>query len=221
MRYPYIAYSPDIEIQPLFEGLKGTPLIIDMSNKGVIFEKMDVRDQCECQRRIEQLMSVGNHTWGISSYLENRQHLLSNCPQMVKEQRFYHLGLDIIVPLGTPLHAPLAATVEASSYEAGEGNYGGNVLLRHENSDYETFYSLYGHLNRKTLPSPGTLLRPGDTFGHIGDFCDNGNWFYHTHLQVITEKGLKQGYLSKGYCSGQDLAGMDDLCPAPLTLFRI
>ena len=221
MRYPYITYSPKFEIQPLFSRLEGEPLIVDMSNEGTIFEGMDVRDQRECQRRIDQLMADGKHTWGVSSYLENRKHLLSNCPQMVEEQRFYHLGLDIIVPLGTPLHAPLAATVEACSYESGEGNYGGNVLLRHESSDFETFYSLYGHLERKTLPAPGTLFRSGDIFAHIGDFSDNGNWFYHTHLQVITEKGLKKGYYSKGYCSSDELATIGDLCPAPLSLFRV
>jgi len=220
MRYPYIAYSPKVEIQPLFKGLRGNPLIVDMSNKGIIFEEMDVRDQLECQHRIDQLMAKGKHTWGVSSYLENRKHLLSNCPQMVKEQRFFHLGLDIIVPLGTPLYTPLPAKVVASGYEAGEGNYGGNVLLRHESPKFQTFYSLYGHLNKKTLPSLGTLFSAGEAFAQIGDFHENGNWFYHTHLQVITEKGMEQGYQFKGYGSAENLADMDALCPAPLLLFR-
>ena len=32
-------------------------------------------------------------------------------------------GLDVIVGLGTPLHAPLDATVAQSDYESGKGNY--------------------------------------------------------------------------------------------------
>ncbi|MBU2629875.1 MAG: hypothetical protein KKE61_14755, partial [Proteobacteria bacterium] len=71
------------------------------------------------------------------------------------------------------------------------------------------------------LPASGTLFKAGDPFAFIGDFHENGNWFYHTHFQVITQKGLDQGYLSKGYCSAGDLAEMDSLCPSPLSLFVI
>lgn len=221
MRYPYIVYSPKVALKPLFKGLKGEPLILDMSVEGHIFAGMDVRDQRECQRRIDRLMAEGSHSWGISSYLENREKLLADCPQMVEEQRFYHLGIDIIVPLGTPLHAPLAATIDASGYEAGEGNYGGYVLLRHQSPDFETFYSMYGHLRRDTLPAPGMSVDAGEIFAHIGDFNENGNWFYHTHLQIITEQGVVQGYRFKGYCSAADLALMGRLCPDPLPLFRM
>ncbi|MDF1525918.1 MAG: peptidoglycan DD-metalloendopeptidase family protein [bacterium] len=220
MRYPFIAYSPKVALNPLFKGLKGEPLILDMSVEGHVFAGVDVRDQREYQRRIDWLMAEGSHGWGISSYLENREKLLADCPQMVQEQRFYHLGIDIIVPLGTPLHAPLAATIETSGYEAGEGNYGGYVLLRHQSPDFETFFSFYGHLRPDTLPAQGMSVQAGEIFAHIGDFNENGNWFYHTHLQVITELGITQGYLSKGYCAAEDLAFMDRLCPTPLPFFR-
>ncbi|MDX2493667.1 MAG: peptidoglycan DD-metalloendopeptidase family protein [Desulfuromusa sp.] len=220
MRYPYIQYCDKVAIVPIFKDLKGAPLIVDMSDQGSIFDKMDVRDQQECQHRLDRLMA-GKFSWGVSSYLENRGRMLSDCPQMVKEQRFYHLGLDIIVPLGTPLHAPLAATVKESGYEAGEGNYGGYVLLQHESPEFETFYSLYGHLGKESLSAPGATYRAGEVFARIGDFHENGNWFYHTHLQIITAQGLEQGYLSKGYCSATDLTDIDRFCPAPLTMFRI
>jgi len=220
MKYPYIAYCPEIDIQPIFKNLTGDPLVIDMSVDSPIFDTIDVRDQKGFQTFLDDRMK-NNHTWGVASYLENREIVLSQCPQMVEEQRFYHLGLDIIVPLATPLHAPLDASVKESGYEAGEGNYGGNVLLKHESPDFDTFYSLYGHLNKERLPAAGTHFKAGDPFAFIGDFHENGNWFYHTHLQVITQKGFDQGYLSKGYCAAKDLAIMDSLCPSPLSLFKI
>lgn len=219
MRYPYIAYSPHIVIHPVFRGLEGEPLVVDMSNTSSIFDNMDVRDQKELQRRIDQMMA-GKFSWGVSSYLENRELVLSQCPQMVEEQRFYHLGLDIIVPLGTPLYSPLDATVAHSGYEEGQGNYGGHVMLAHESSHFETFYSFYGHLNREKLPKTGAKIPAGDLFAYIGDFHENGDWFYHTHLQVLTEKAVALGYISKGYCAAQDLAVMDTLCPSPLSLFN-
>jgi len=220
MRYPYIAYSKNIDIKPMFINLKGDPLVVDMSNHSSIFDDMDVRDQKKFQNRLESMME-NRYSWGVSSYLENREKVLSPCPQMVEEQRFYHLGLDIIVPLDTPLHAPLSAIVKDSGYEAGDGNYGGHVLLMHESTDFETFYSFYGHLNSEKLPARGTEYAAGDVFSYIGDFHENGNWFYHTHFQIITRKGYELGYLSKGYCAARDLAVMDSLCPSPLSLFRI
>ena len=220
MRYPYIAYSEKIEIHPVFKNLAGDPLIVDMSVDSPLFDIINVRDQKGFQKLLDDMMK-DQYGWGVSSYLENREIVLSQCPQMVEEQRFYHLGLDIIVPLGTPLHAPLDARVMESGYEAGEGNYGGHVLLMHESPYFETFYSFYGHLNKGKLPVIGTNFGPGEAFSCIGDFHENGNWFYHTHLQIITQKGVEQGYLSKGYCAAKDLAIMDSLCPSPLSLFRI
>jgi len=219
MKYPYIAYSPKVDIQPVFKNLTGDPIDVDLSVHSTLFDTMDVRDQKNFQHRLEDMMK-DQFTWGVSSYLENREVVLSQCPQMVEEQRFYHLGLDIIVPLATPLHAPLDAYVKESGYEAGEGNYGSYVLLMHKSPFFEPFYSFYGHLNRESLPAPGARIKAGEPFARIGDFHENGNWFYHTHLQVITQKGLDLGYLSKGYCTAADLCVMDSLCPSPLSLFK-
>ena len=220
MRYPYIAYSSQVNIEPIFKGLTGDPLVLDMSNTSPIYDGIDVRDQKTFQNRLNRMMG-GKYTWGLSSYLENRQRALSQCPQMVEDQRFYHLGLDVIVDVGTPLHAPLDAVVAHSGYEEGDGNYGGHVLLQHDSDFFETFYSFYGHLNKDQLPEKDQVVNVGDPFALIGDFHENGFWFYHTHLQVITQKGLELGYISKGYCSASDLDEMDMLCPSPLSLFRV
>ncbi len=220
MRYPYIAYSSRVEIHPLFSGLQGDPLIVDMSCKSPLFDGIDVRDQKRFQMRLDRLMHK-KFSWGVSSYLENREKILSNCSQMVKEQRFFHLGLDIIVPLDTALNTPLAAVVKASGYEKGDGNYGGYVLLAHQSSYFETFYSFYGHLNKNKLPPAGTVFKAGQSFAYIGDFHENGNWFFHTHMQILTQNAFDKGYISKGYCSAEDLAQINSLCPSPLSLFRI
>jgi len=218
--YPYNTYSEGLDIKPVFKGLTGGPLVLDMSVESPIFNQVDVLNQKVFQTYIYQLMK-DNYSWGIAAYLEDRQKVLSQYPQMVEEQRYYHLGIDIIVPLGTPLYAPLNSVVHISDYESGDGNYGAHVLLRHESPDFETFYSLYGHLDRQRLPKINSSLIAGEPFAFIGDFCDNGNWFYHTHLQILTQMGLDQGYLSKGYCALKDLKKMDKYCPSPLSLFKV
>ncbi len=220
MHYPFLLFSRKIEHRPLFKDLQGDPFIADLSGAGRLFGAVDRRDQQEFQRVLEHTMGT-EYSWGVGAYLENRATLLADCPQMVAEQRFIHLGLDIIVPLGTPLYAPLNSTVAESGYESGEGNYGGFVMLRHDSPHFQSFYSFYGHLRRSSLPAIVQTFAAGEPFAEIGDFNENGNWFHHTHLQVITAKGLDNGYIAKGYCSERDLAQMDSLCPSPLPLFKV
>jgi hypothetical protein len=219
MYYPFLLYSDKVTHRPVFTGLQGDPYIADLSPAGALLRGLDVRDQKGFQRVLDETMGTG-FNWGLSPYLERRDTLLGDCPQMVEEQRFIHLGLDVIVGLGTKLHAPLDAVVAASGYESGEGNYGGFVLLKHESPYFDTFYSLYGHLCKDRLPAVGRMFAAGAAFAEIGDFHENGNWFYHTHIQVITQKGLDRGYLSKGYCAEADLAEMNALCPSPVPLLR-
>lgn len=220
MYYPFLLYSPHVRHCPLFEGLAGDPYIADLSIDSPLLQGADPRDQERLQRVLDDAMGTA-HRWGVAPYLERRDTLLGDCPQMVSEKRFIHLGLDIIVPLGTALHAPLDAVVADSGYESGEGNYGAYVLLEHAASRFETFFSFYGHLSKDRLPAAGETFSAGAAFARIGDFHENGNWFYHTHLQVITRRGLDRGYLSKGYCCDADLTAMNDLCPSPIPLFRI
>jgi len=220
MYYPFLLYSPAIRHCPVFEGLAGDPYVADLSPASLLLEGLAPRDQEKMQTRLDREMARGGHSWGLAPYLEPRDTLLADCPQMVAEKRFLHLGLDVIVPLATPLHAPLDAVVEATGYEAGEGNYGGYVLLKHASAHFETFYSFYGHLCRSKLPDIGTSLAAGQAFAAIGDFHENGNWFYHTHLQVITAPGLAAGYVDKGYCAEKDLPCINDYCPSSIPLFK-
>ena len=220
MYYPFMLYCKKANHRPVFPGLTGDPFIADLSTRSPLLEGIDVRDQAELQRILDQKMG-SVYRWGISPYLERRDTLLGDCPQMVADQRFIHLGLDVIVDLGMTLHTPLDATVAESGYESGEGNYGGYVLLQHDSPWFETFYSFYGHLCKDRLPAAGQKFSAGMAFATIGDFHENGNWFHHTHIQVITRRGLEKGYASKGYCSENDLAEINDLCPSPIPIFRI
>jgi hypothetical protein len=220
MYYPFLLYSTRIKHGPVFFGLDGDPFIADLSTNSPLLWGIDVRDQEKLQRILDDQMG-SKYQWGVSPYMEHRNTLLADCPQMVADQRFIHLGLDVIVKVGTHLHAPLHATVVESGYESGEGNYGGYVLLKHEGPFFKTFYSFYGHLCKDRLPAPDDSFPAGTIFAEIGDFHENGNWFHHTHIQVITREGLELGYLHKGYCSEKDLGRMNDLCPSPIPIFKV
>ena len=149
-----------------------------------------------------------------TGYLEYRRDLLKDCPQMAQEGRYYHLGIDVAAPSGTSLYAPSDAEIVVSEYEAGAWNYGGVVVLRMGNQ-----YVLFGHLNPETLLSVGTMLLKGQKFAELGDESCNGGWFEHLHLQVLTQRGMDEGWMHKGYCSAADLPEMPLLCPDPAFIF--
>jgi hypothetical protein len=204
---------------PLIGDLSASdPFTLDLSETSSILHRFDIQDQRSVQQYIEQQFQEG-YTWGIGNYLEYREPLLKDIPQMRSTERYHHLGVDIIAPLGTPLYAPLEGDVVSSTFEEGKGNYGGIAMLRHT-GEFETFYSLYGHLDIDSLPIKGDVIQHGDTFAHMGGFHCNGDWFYHTHLQILTEAGLKQGWASRGYCTTEQLSTIDDYCPSPMFLFR-
>ncbi len=53
--------------------------------------------------------------------------------------------------MGTPVFAPLDGTVHASSGQRAPQDYGPVLVLRHETDDGTVFFTLYGHLSRKSL----------------------------------------------------------------------
>ena len=74
--------------------------------------------------------------------------------------------------------------------------WGGRVIVYNEQKD---LYVLYGHLNPSALPSLGAVVRKGESLGRLGSFEQNGGWFCHLHLQVMTHEFVNhfQGKLDK------------------------
>jgi len=214
--YPYSLFTADLRPVPLFER-SGDPYWLCLSAENGQILDLDPKDPAGFQKVIDR-ERTGLYSWGLAPYLEKRELILRHYPQMVKEERFYHLGVDIVLKQGTQLSAPLGGIVAEAGYEPGEGNYGGYVILEHTFSGSGHFYTLYGHLDPESVPGKGERLSAGDSLGRIGGFSVNGGWYTQTHLQIITESGADEGYLSKGYCSEYTLKRIHLLCPSPVPL---
>jgi len=216
MRYPECLNS--LCIHPLLgQQIQGDPFFIPITSENVALRTLDLMDQHKFQAYLDR--TYGNDAWGISDYLEYRESLLGHLPQMSVNKRYYHLGLDIIVPAGTALHSPLEGRVRQSGYESGRGNYGGYVLQYFE-GDFEPFYCLFGHLDINSLPMQNATLCAGEIFAHIGDYEENGNWFQHTHMQMLTQRAVDEGRVFQGYATKAELSVVPQLFPRPHTLFR-
>lgn len=104
------------------------------------------------------------------------------------EARTIHLGIDIFMPAGTAIYAPLAGRVFQLADNAMPQDYGPTIILAHHCDDL-TFYTLYGHLSRETLShlSVGQEIKAGQLLGWMGDELVNGGWPPHLHLQLMTD----------------------------------
>jgi 4-aminobutyrate aminotransferase-like enzyme/Ser/Thr protein kinase RdoA (MazF antagonist) len=105
------------------------------------------------------------------------------------ERRTVHLGLDLSVPPGSAVRAPLDGTVRIVAENAAPKDYGPLVILRHETPTGEEFFTLYGHLDADSVAGlePGRALRAGETFAAVGAPPRNGDWWPHVHVQIILD----------------------------------
>ena len=157
----------------------------------------------------------------LSGFLENREHMFRTlgCEQMVEQWRFYHLGLDVSAPVWTQLFAPLDGEVVISMEEEWYGNYGWVLVLKHELNG-ELLYSLYGHQNIETLPEVWTFVKAWDKISELWDYSWNGGYFHHLHLQLLTEQGFNEWFVSKWYTTAESLATIENYVPNPNFIFR-
>lgn len=147
-----------------------------------------LRDTAFFDQVVQAMLAEQRVTVGVGGYLENRV-IYRRSPHFdaATEPRSLHLGLDVWVPSGTPVAAPLPGIVHSLADNAQFGDYGPTVILRHW-LESQPFFTLYGHLTRADLSylQPGLALGAGEVFAHVGPYPENGDWPPHLHFQVIT-----------------------------------
>jgi murein DD-endopeptidase MepM/ murein hydrolase activator NlpD len=89
----------------------------------------------------------------------------------------FHTGIDIAVPWGTPVHAPLAGRVE---YAGWQGGYGYTVVLLHDGG----LRTLYAHLSRSTV-ARGQAVAAGEQIALAG--ATGNATGPHLHFEVRPE----------------------------------
>ena len=105
------------------------------------------------------------------------------------EHRTVHLGIDLFVPSGSAVRAPLDGTVHLVTKNAAAKDYGPLVVLRHQTGDGSPFFTLYGHLGPSCLDRlrVGQRVAAGERIAEVGAPPGNGDWAPHTHVQLITD----------------------------------
>lgn len=226
MSYLSLTRTETFRPAPLFgELLQGDPHVFDFSADNPSVAEYASDDFDRFQEQVFAELAGAGKNWGLGHYLEERATLLRHFPQMVNEGRVIHAGLDVIVPEGAQLFAPLGGTVHALGLDHGVGNYGGYAVLRHvagrDHHDQDDFFTFYGHLDTRFAIQVGQVLARAEPFAIIGSHEDSGHWFTHTHLQVHTQRAIEEGRMLQGYITRADLEEVGELFPTPYPLFRV
>lgn len=198
-----------------------TPIDLSVSNTDL--SKINMENAGDFENYIENILQKNDAKVAYGGYNEKRNlyksSLLFNNEE--NEERNIHIGMDLWIKAGTPILASLDGIVHGFDFNAGKGNYGPTIILKHS-VDTLTFYTLYGHLSIESIENLeiGTYFRKGQKIGTLGDSAVNGGYAPHLHFQIIKE--IKD-YLGDypGVCSKKDLIYYLENCPDPNLLLKI
>lgn len=163
---------------------------LDFSATNPLLATADLRATADFDALVQRMLATQSATVGIGGYLENRI-IYRRSPGLFGETgpvRSLHLGIDVWCAVGTPVSAPLPATIHSLADNDSFGNYGPTVILEHTLEGI-TFWTLYGHLSRAEVAHlhPGQHLAAGEAFATVGPWPENGDWPPHLHFQLITD----------------------------------
>ncbi len=164
---------------------------------------------------------------GVGRYAEDRAVYTTAAFADGDERRTVHLGVDLFVPPGTAVHAPLPGVVRAAVDNADLLDFGPVVVLEHATPDGVPFFTLLGHLSREglALVRAGEKVEAGQVVGRVGDRGENGGWPPHVHLQLLTAlaglPSITTPMPVPGVAARGDLAVWQSIAPDPNLLLRL
>lgn len=176
--------------------LRTTPVLgLDLSAGSPLVASNPADNAAEpFSRRVFAAMRDAGATVGAGGYNEARVIYDTDAfatGAATDERRTVHIGVDLTLPAGSPLYAPLDGVVHGFEHATARLDYGPVIVLRHEipGDDPVSFYTLYGHLSRQSLEGlhVGTPVKAGERFATIGAPPENGGWWPHVHVQVIAD----------------------------------
>lgn len=198
------------------------PLDLSISNADLL--QIDVSSSSALERYINQHIKKYKGLVAYGGYNETRniyQRSTHFNQQDADAERNIHIGLDLWLTAGSPIFAPLDATVHSFKNNTNYGDYGPTIILKHEQNNV-TFYTLYGHLSLNSIANlqVGKAFQQGEQIATLGDASVNGDYPPHLHFQIIRDlQGCEGDYA--GVCSKKDLDFYLENCPSPGLVFAL
>lgn len=198
------------------------PTVFDFTSANRDLEHVGIHDAVTFTEYLFGRIVAQGTPFGIGRYDEDRV-LYRHSPLFDShvEQRSIHLGIDLFVAEGTPVHAPLAGAVHSFADNDRLGDYGPTVILEHR-LDGIRFFTLYGHLARPSLEplEPGAQVARAEQFAWVGDHRENGGWPPHLHFQIIRDlEGWRGDF--PGVAAASERSRWLHRCPDPNLILGI
>ena len=189
---------------------------LDFTAANTLLQQTDLVDTATFNEAVNQMLAEQNAIAGVGGYFEDRSiYRRSSHFDAAAESRNLHLGIDIWMEAETPVYTPLDAIVHSFRDNNNFGDYGPTIILEHE-LEGVTFYTLYGHLSRKSLEGleVGKTIKKGDRIAWLGNYPENGDWPPHLHFQVMATMEGRCGDFP-GVAAASDRAHFEQICPNP------
>ncbi|WP_051617332.1 peptidoglycan DD-metalloendopeptidase family protein [Desulfonatronovibrio hydrogenovorans] len=200
-------------------------IFFDFTADNPELKNIDVADPDSFTKYIFTKLSNAGARIGIGRYNENRT-IYDKSPVFAaledhSQRRTLHIGLDLWVAAGTPVLAPLDGVVHSFQDNNAFGDYGPTIILEHS-LEKRTFFTLYGHLSRKSLEilSKGQAITAGQQIAAVGERHENGSWPPHLHFEIIKDLEGRAGDFP-GVCTLKDRDKFLEHCPDPNLLLKI
>ena len=208
--------------------LRSEPLVVfDLSiGSPLLYGDTKENNEPKLTGRLHDLMYKAGVSMGVGRYDEARYLYLDPAfatgENSIDKFRTLHLGMDLFVEVGTPVRAPLDGRVVAFADNSALRDYGPVIVLQHDIDENQKFYTLYGHLDRKSIEKlkVGQKIRKGKKFAKIGSAEVNGGWTPHLHFQIINDL-LDLGCDFPGVALPSQRSIWLSLCPEPNLILGI
>ena len=187
-------------------------------------------DPVAATKDVFRALEDSNCLAGIGKYDEYR--LIYDSEDFIDftgHQRTLHLGIDVFMPAGSRVFAPLDGKVFALCNNTSKFDYGGSIILQHrigsdagDNADDITFYTLYGHLRAESFTHlhKGMSVKAGKMIALMGDIEENGYWPPHVHFEIITDLiGQTETFVGVGSHHYRNV--WKSICPDPNLILGI
>jgi murein DD-endopeptidase MepM/ murein hydrolase activator NlpD len=174
------------------------------------------------QHMLDDIHARMDVQWSYGGYLEERSHLLQGS-YLEETGGFVHLGVDFMVPQGTPVAAPRSgAVVLVDDDHDQNGGWGPRVFFKLEGGAFDGALLIFAHL-QEIMVKPGDRLPCGIIFAEVGGPPYNGNWVPHLHVQAIRSDNLAEVLIEKfeeldGYGHPSHIGTLRETFPDPLPI---
>jgi murein DD-endopeptidase MepM/ murein hydrolase activator NlpD len=196
--------------------LKEEVLYLDLSSTNNSIQGMNMSTVEPFKQYIKKTFETSGKTWGIGGYGEKRTFYgASENFHEMDGARNIHLGIDLWVPSGSVISAPLDGILHSFQDNNKFLDYGPTIILEHILNGV-TFYTLYGHLSRASLAGihQGMHFSAGQKIGEVGNESENGGWPAHLHFQIVGDMlGMQGDFI--GVASENEKDMYLSICPDP------